>query len=198
MLIAVRTAPGQSFINPVERVMSLLHIALYGVSLERTRMDDQYETIVGRCSSMSEIQEKAKKYHKGLEEESVAERFSRLYLKDQQFELTDLFESVKIIDPNVEMTDTTQKALSKCEQLKKFLFNLPIISAVSIDSLRCECQIFMLGLFAVFNHFPTFSACKIPSSVRFCLGLYSSYSPCWINIISRLPRSICTQFGKSK
>ena len=141
MLIAVRTAPGQSFINPVERVMSLLNVALYGVSLERTRMDDQYETILGRCSSVSEIREKAKKYHKGLEEafqESVAtpahfvsERSSRLYLKDQQFvskhetanseELTDLFESVKIIDPNVEMTDTTQKALSKCERLKKFL-----------------------------------------------------------------------------
>ena len=44
-LVAVRTAPGQSFINPVERVMSLLNVALYGVSLERTRMDDQYETI---------------------------------------------------------------------------------------------------------------------------------------------------------
>ena len=43
MLVAVRSAPGQSFINPVERIMSLLNVALYGMALERTRMEDSYE-----------------------------------------------------------------------------------------------------------------------------------------------------------
>jgi len=141
MLIAARTAPGQSYINPVERVMSLLNIALYGVSLERTKMDDRYETVLSRCSSMSDIRENANKYYKGLKEafqESismpacfVSERFSRLYLKDQQFiskhegtnteELKVLFEAVKQIDPNIEITNTTKKSLSKCGRLKRFL-----------------------------------------------------------------------------
>ena len=67
MLVAVRTAPGQRYINPVERIMSILNAALYGVSLERTKMDDRYESVLNRCSSMSEIREKPK-VHKGLEE----------------------------------------------------------------------------------------------------------------------------------
>ena len=32
MLVACRTASGQSFINPVERIISLLNVALNGVS----------------------------------------------------------------------------------------------------------------------------------------------------------------------
>ena len=43
MLVAVRTAPGQSFI---ERIMSILNVALYGVSLEQMKMDDQYESVL--------------------------------------------------------------------------------------------------------------------------------------------------------
>jgi len=61
----------------------------------------------------------------------VSERFSQLCLKGEQFtsvqgstipeETTDLFRSVKEIDPNIEISDTTQKALSKSERLSRFL-----------------------------------------------------------------------------
>ena len=37
-LIAVRTAPGGSFINPVERIMSLLNLAMQGVTLEKKKV----------------------------------------------------------------------------------------------------------------------------------------------------------------
>lgn len=33
MLVACRTAPGKSFINPVERILSLLNLAILGVQL---------------------------------------------------------------------------------------------------------------------------------------------------------------------
>ena len=140
MLVAVRTAPGQSFINPVERIMSLLNVALYGMALKRTRMEDSYEGAISRYSSMSEIRARAK-YYKGLKEAFqgsmtapaclVSKRFSRLRLKEKQFiskhectsdaELEDLFEHVKLIDPEIGITDTTKKALLKCECLNKFL-----------------------------------------------------------------------------
>ena len=35
MLIAMRTAPGNSFVNPVERIMSILNLGLQGVALEK-------------------------------------------------------------------------------------------------------------------------------------------------------------------
>ena len=46
MLVAARTAPGHSFVNPVERIMSLLNIALYGVALERSKMSEQFESVL--------------------------------------------------------------------------------------------------------------------------------------------------------
>ena len=35
MLIAMQTAPGNTFVNPVERIMSILNLGLQGVALER-------------------------------------------------------------------------------------------------------------------------------------------------------------------
>ena len=138
MLVAARTAPGHSFVNPVERIMSLLNIALYGVAIERSKMSEQFESILRRCNSMSEIGNTAAS-NPGMEEEFckslaeparvVSDHFSQLCLKGQQFtsvqgstipeEITDLFRSVKENNPDVEISDTTQKALSKFERLKR-------------------------------------------------------------------------------
>ena len=140
MLIAARTDPGHSFVNLVERIMSLLNIALYGVALERSKMSEQFESVLRRCNSMSEIRNTAAS-NPGMEEKLckilaeparvVSDRFSQLCLKGEQLtsvqgstipeEITDLFRSVKEIDPDVEISDTTQKALSKFEWLKRFL-----------------------------------------------------------------------------
>lgn len=42
-LIAARTAPGQSWANPVERIMSLLNLALQNVALSRECSTDTVE-----------------------------------------------------------------------------------------------------------------------------------------------------------
>lgn len=46
MLIAGRCAPGQSWMNPVERIMALLNLALQNTSLERTAGTDEIEGIL--------------------------------------------------------------------------------------------------------------------------------------------------------
>ena len=136
MLVAARTAPGHSFVNPVERIMSLLNIALYGVALERSKMSAQFESVLSGCNSMSEIRNTAasnpgmEEFCKSLAEPArfVSDRFSQLCLKGEQFTSVqgstipeDLFRSVKEIDPNIEISDTNQKALSKFKRLKRFL-----------------------------------------------------------------------------
>ncbi|XP_053407150.1 uncharacterized protein LOC123547869 isoform X1 [Mercenaria mercenaria] len=46
MLIAVRCAPGQSYVNPAERVMSVLNFGLQNVATERQQMDEEFEKAV--------------------------------------------------------------------------------------------------------------------------------------------------------
>ena len=54
MLIACRTAPGQSFIYPVERIMSLLNLALNEVALERSKMPADNELVMRRWQTFVE------------------------------------------------------------------------------------------------------------------------------------------------
>ena len=92
MLVCVRCAPGQSYINPAERVMAILNYGLQNCSTERKAMDDETEATLRKCNSTSEIREMAKK-KPGLQkkwEESVQDvqaalsnRFQRLNLKDE-------------------------------------------------------------------------------------------------------------------
>ena len=48
ILIALRTAPSNSWANPVERMMSIVNIGLQGIGVMRTRMSDDFEKIVGK------------------------------------------------------------------------------------------------------------------------------------------------------
>ncbi len=43
MLVAVRCAPGQSFSNPVERIMCIINYALQNVATEREKCSDEVE-----------------------------------------------------------------------------------------------------------------------------------------------------------
>lgn len=55
MLIAGRTAPGQSWSNPAERIMSILNIALQNCALEREVCEDEVENLLKPCGSMKMI-----------------------------------------------------------------------------------------------------------------------------------------------
>ena len=47
MLVALHTAPSNSWANPVERVMSIVNIGLQGVGLMRWKMSDDFENAIG-------------------------------------------------------------------------------------------------------------------------------------------------------
>jgi len=46
VLIALRTAPSNSWANPVERIMSIINIGLQGVGVMRRKMSDEFERVV--------------------------------------------------------------------------------------------------------------------------------------------------------
>lgn len=46
-LIALRTAPSNSWANPVERIMSIVNIGLQGVGVMRSKRSDEFEKEIG-------------------------------------------------------------------------------------------------------------------------------------------------------
>ena len=66
MLVVARTIPHLSFRNPVERVMSVLNLALQNISLCREHLPDLEEQLKG-CNPMGAIRQKAKQYLGGIQ-----------------------------------------------------------------------------------------------------------------------------------
>ena len=92
MIITGRCAPGHSFTNPAERIMSILNLALQNVATERSKGNDDLEKEIKSCNSMQQIQDKNEKVDSGMVKEEweksvrpvqqiISDRFSRLSLK---------------------------------------------------------------------------------------------------------------------
>jgi len=93
-LASIRTAPYHSWMNPAERVMSILNLALQGVSLQRDPMDDILEGILKGKNTLEEIRKAARENQKlSLElrksikatQELLSERSKRLSLNEKKF-----------------------------------------------------------------------------------------------------------------
>jgi hypothetical protein len=54
-LEVMRTAAGQSFTNPVERVMSVINLGLQGVTTARGRCEPETEAVLQNCNSIKDI-----------------------------------------------------------------------------------------------------------------------------------------------
>ncbi len=61
MLVAARTAPQHSYLNPVECVMSLLNLGLQSIGVMRQEMSEENEKLIKNCNSMEEIRNAAAK-----------------------------------------------------------------------------------------------------------------------------------------
>lgn len=61
-LCAVRTFPGHSWRNPVERVMSTLNLGMQCVGLMRAKGSEEYEDLAKKCNSLAELRNAAQKY----------------------------------------------------------------------------------------------------------------------------------------
>ena len=55
-LIAILTAPGQSYVSIVERIMSILNIVFQNVALEREESGSDEE--IRKCKDLSELRQK--------------------------------------------------------------------------------------------------------------------------------------------
>ena len=67
-MVVMRTAPTQSWGNPVERVMSVLNLGLQGVALAREEMSDEMEKIFKKCNGMGEVRSAAKAHEREVVE----------------------------------------------------------------------------------------------------------------------------------
>ena len=94
LLVAVRTPPGHSWKNPVERIMSILNLGLQCIGLMRSEMCEELEQDMKKCNSMDDIREKSKN-NPHLKEELINSLqptidlmegiFERLSLKEESF-----------------------------------------------------------------------------------------------------------------
>ena len=112
-LCAVRIPPQHSWKNPVERIMSILNLALEGVGCVRQEVEHEEE--LNRCSSLKSIRELAAKIPEIKEEvlrcvepmeDLMCSMIRRLKLKDINFEtdtpateaqMTTLYKAIKYI-----------------------------------------------------------------------------------------------------
>ena len=122
-LVVARTAPQNSYRNPVERVMSLLNIGLQAVGVMRQEMAESFEKVIHECNSMQEIR---------TAEPAIcllAEVFSRLNQRGTRSDpnpcteeaIHSLWECIHEVDPTVEVTDSRQKHVKTREQLLAFM-----------------------------------------------------------------------------
>lgn len=68
LLVAGRTAPGHSWLNPCERIMSLINLGLQNVSLTPSECSSDMEQVLRVCNSMADVRKKAEKVH-GLKDD---------------------------------------------------------------------------------------------------------------------------------
>jgi len=55
MLVAARTAPQNSYQNPVERIMSILNLGLQSIGFMLQKMPEEYKKLIKNLNSMREI-----------------------------------------------------------------------------------------------------------------------------------------------
>ncbi|MES9904556.1 MAG: hypothetical protein ABW168_18000, partial [Sedimenticola sp.] len=141
MYIAARCAPGHSWTNPAERVMSILNVGLQNCALSRTKGSEETEAQLKKCGSMDAIR-KATAIKPELKEEwemSVApvrkvieERFRRLSLKDEPIQVIDPLgeEEIDILKgnlnhlfPSMDTNKLVKSATSKVESYMQWQEN---------------------------------------------------------------------------
>lgn len=129
LLVAVRTPPGHSWKNPVERIMSILNLGLQCIGLMRGKMSEELEKIMKKCNSMEDIRSESNNESQ-LKEELInslnptitlmEEIFERLTLKEQAFqtykaatdeEIENLWSSLLEVDETLDLDDRTKKSI---------------------------------------------------------------------------------------
>lgn len=88
MFVAIWTAPGHSYVNPVERIMSILNIGFQNIALERASSESD-ETIK-KCKNLEDLRKHPEirdDWNASLQPliSTLEDRVKRLALKDTPF-----------------------------------------------------------------------------------------------------------------
>ena len=130
MLVAARTPSYFSVVNPVERAMCVINLALNGLLLDRKRFSDKFEKKIKPLSSKKKWRKAQVAYMQGEPNATdfskivnqategcvglIEEGISQLKYKDEQFrigkkatedELTDLMTHLQNIDESIDWSD---------------------------------------------------------------------------------------------
>lgn len=138
-----------SYVNPAERVMSILNLALQNVALERKESTEKMNKVLKSCNSMADVRNLAEKTPevKTAWIESVEpvasvlrNRFLRLKLKDDPVKALDpvsdqeidiLKRHLRELFPNLDL-----KKLQKCTQVKLRVIRSGLKLIVEVDNTR--------------------------------------------------------------
>lgn len=140
MLVALRTAPHNSWQNPAERVMSVLNLALQHVALQREPMPEAFEAKMKNKSSMAAVRNTAELIN-GFQEAYLASvsgvidlinsRFERMSIKDipiKTFKAAapeDIENSLSVVRQVANCHGITSKSKTKdiraCKDLQNFM-----------------------------------------------------------------------------
>ena len=126
--------------NPAERVMSVLSLGMQSVGLARRELEEEAETAIQKCTSMSQIRELALKKPSVKEalldaispaKVTLADISQRLELKGEKFsvgtaasgeEISALWSQLKEIDPEFDLSPTDKIPRRKVtENIQSFL-----------------------------------------------------------------------------
>ena len=139
MLVAAVTYPGGSYVDPAERMMPSLTMAMNGVALSREKMSDEDEKTIKNCNTMESLRQLCEsdpeletnlKASVGCCVALLKERFARVSLKDVLIQIREtatkedediLFDEIKIVDSSLKITNTTKVQVQKCKDLMDFL-----------------------------------------------------------------------------
>lgn len=132
-LIAMRAAPGQSYVNPVERIMSILNIALQNCALQRSERGKPVEQLIKGCQCLDDIRKKVDKeeWMASMTEvkDIVSQRIRRCKLKDERFivlgpaseeDINSVNETLGQLELEEDKSKLTQKWMKDKEHYKQF------------------------------------------------------------------------------
>ncbi|KAK6186795.1 hypothetical protein SNE40_006067 [Patella caerulea] len=139
MLVAARTAPLQSFRNPVERCMATLNLGLQAVSICREKMDEEGEKQILKANSLKSLRKVAEqssvikeKMQKSVQApiQLLNSVFQRLSYNSQPVQVTKsateesinkTIKTVTDLDPNVDIRKLQKCHLKNYPNLVKFM-----------------------------------------------------------------------------
>ena len=155
-LCAARTAPYQSWKNPVERLMSIINLGLQSVGIARDLVAVDIEEELKKCNSMSQVRKLAEKNASvvGSVKESLSSVvtlldtiMTRLMLKDIPFknyssatvaEIEEFWNSILNLEATLKLDDkVTKKNVADYSNLCNFLQHCCSQSHYSFDILKC-------------------------------------------------------------